>query len=257
MKYNPDIHHRRSIRLKGYDYSRAGLYFITLCTQNRRHLFGTIVQGVMKRNLFGEIAREEWLKTLQIRENTTLGEFIIMPNHFHAILEINYQVEKESAEAAPVGAFRSPSHTVGAIIRGYKGATTKRIKEYIYSGSQLDKNPPQYSSYGRIAIRPKRKANINSLQSESQSPFAPDISDTGESPFASDTSATGESLFAPDTSATGEWQFAPTGLIDLSKSIWQRNYYEHIIRNEQAYRRISQYIINNPSKWKGDTFYKS
>lgn len=189
IKYNPKYHHRRSIRLKGYDYGQAGLYFITLCVQNRENIFGKVEKGEMILNEFGKIANEEWLNTSEIRKNISLGEFIIMPNHFHAIIQIDYQIATKENN---IGKFKSPSNTIGAIIRGYKGATTKKIKEIIRNNSP----------------------------------------------------STGELKFAPT---------APTALtIGLSKSIWQRNYWEHIIRDENAYNRISQYIINNPQKWEND-----
>lgn len=95
MKYNPRIHKRRSIRLKGYDYSQKGLYFITLCSQKHQHLFGHIEKGTMILNDFGEIIKEEWEKTPQIRKNTALHEYIIMPNHFHAIIEILFSKNSE------------------------------------------------------------------------------------------------------------------------------------------------------------------
>jgi len=191
-RYNPNIHHRRSIRLKGYDYSQAGLYFITLCVQDRQNIFGNIKDGKLQLNIFGEIVKQEWIKTEEIRENCSVGEFIIMPNHFHAIISIDYQLKSQEKN---IGKFKSPSNTIGAIIRGFKGATTKRIKKIIRN---------------------------NSL-------------------------STGELQFAPIPT-----RFAPTELIDLNKSIWQRNYWEHIIRNENEYNRISEYIINNPIKWQND-----
>ena len=67
MKYDPQIHHRRSIRLKGYDYTQAGAYFITICTHQRENIFGEIVNGEMKLNSFGEIAYNEWFKTVELR----------------------------------------------------------------------------------------------------------------------------------------------------------------------------------------------
>ncbi len=205
MNYNPNIHHRRSIRLKGYDYAQAGIYFLTLCAQNQTHLFGKIRNGKMELNTFGEIAQEEWIKTIEIRKNIALAEFIIMPNHIHGIIEIKYS----KGNTENIGKFKSPTQTIGAIIRGYKGATTKRIK--ILIGESLN--------------------STGGLQS------------------------------APTQSAPT--QSAPTELtriisrIDLSKSIWQRDYYEHIIRDEKAYRNISNYIINNPKKWEVDKFHKS
>lgn len=86
--YNPQKHHRRSIRLQGYDYSQEGLYFITICCQDRAHLFGEIVNGEMILNSYGEIAQKEWQNTSVIRDNVVLHEFVVMPNHFHSIIEI-------------------------------------------------------------------------------------------------------------------------------------------------------------------------
>ena len=189
VEYNPNKHHRRSIRLKGYDYSREGLYFITLCCQDRQHLFGTIKNGEMILNKAGEIVKEEWKKTPSIRQNTALHEYAIMPNHFHAIIEIVFSKNRKGDS----GKFQSPSQTIGAIIRGFKGASTKRIKEY---------------------------------------------------------------YFSEDNSArTGELQFAPTKFAPTDK-IWQSNYYEHIIRNEKSYHRISKYIKNNPVNWEKDKFHQ-
>ena len=88
MKYNSEKHHRKSIRLKGYDYSRAGLYFITMCCQNRANVFGEIINGKMVLNQFGEIVRDEWEKSEIIRNEIKIFEYIVMPNHFHGIVEI-------------------------------------------------------------------------------------------------------------------------------------------------------------------------
>ena len=103
-KYNPQIHHRRSIRLKGYDYSKEGLYFITICAQDRACLFGEIVGAplvdaqntdaqntdapAMILNDAGKMVESEWLKLPERFKNIELHEYVVMPNHFHAILEI-------------------------------------------------------------------------------------------------------------------------------------------------------------------------
>lgn len=87
--YNPNMHHRRSIRLKGYDYSSEGLYFITICTQDRQCMFGYIDSGEMYLNALGEMVYDEWLNTMNIRKDeVVLHEFVVMPNHIHAIIEI-------------------------------------------------------------------------------------------------------------------------------------------------------------------------
>ena len=104
-KFNPLIHHRQSIRLKGYDYSSAGSYFITICTQDRRHLFGHIEAGEMILNDMGQIIEEQWLALPSRFPNIGLGSFIIMPNHVHFIIEI---LEKQTVTVGAVaGAFKS------------------------------------------------------------------------------------------------------------------------------------------------------
>ena len=195
MPYNPDIHHRRSIRLKGYDYSQEGLYFVTICVQNRHCLFGRIADKEMILNEYGKIAYDEWFKTPNIRSNVQLDAFVVMPNHIHGIIVItnndigrgvshtpssdndaNNGHEHSNTPVSNGGVcdtpLRSPANTIGAIIRGYKSAVTRQMREL--------------------------------------------------------------------------------GFLDI---IWQRNYYEYIIRNEQAYQNISDYIIHNSEKWQDDKFY--
>jgi putative transposase len=156
--------HRRSIRLAGYDYSAEGSYFITLVTYQREHLFGEIVDGEMRLCPFGEIAREEWLKTKELRSNVEIieDEFVVMPNHFHGIVHLfNDKLNKNGTENAVTFAigtgtarrartievfghdeqvraysytplperasFHSPSKTLGSLVRGFKIAVTTRI----------------------------------------------------------------------------------------------------------------------------------
>ena len=88
-KYNPLIHHRRSIRLIGYDYSQAGLYFITICCEGKISRFGTIENHEMLLNEFGNVAFDEWLKLSDRFTNFQLDCFQIMPNHFHGIIVLN------------------------------------------------------------------------------------------------------------------------------------------------------------------------
>ncbi len=212
MPTNSNLPNRRSIRLKNYDYSQKGSYFITIVTQNRKHLFGKIEDGKMILSSVGRIVEEEWLNTIQLRPNVSLGEFIIMPDHMHMIVTITTQVEKKDNDEWIHSNPKSPSHTIGAIIRGFKGASTKKINLFLNS----------------------------SRSGESQ--FTPSPR-TGESLFAP-AAPSPESLFAPSP-RTGESLFAPS-----YNKIFQRNYYEHIIRNQRDYIRIEKYIIDNPRNWK-------
>ena len=121
-------HHRRSIRLRHYDYARPGSYFLTLCTYNRKLLFGYITDNKMVLNTYGQIVAEELSRTPTLRSEVNLDEFVVMPNHLHAILTINERAPREQ----PVGAHgRAPLHrpprSVGAMVAGFKAVVTKRI----------------------------------------------------------------------------------------------------------------------------------
>jgi len=195
MTYDPKIHHRRSIRLQGYDYSQNGAYFITLCAQDRKPIFGKIVSGEMQLSPFGIIVRDEWLKTAEMRKNIEMDEFVVMPNHFHGIIVIDDRgwARLEMNGAADLGTgtvHRAPtpiierfgkptSNTIPTIIRGFKAAVTKQI---------------------------------NTIQINA-------------------------------------------GVYNMPERIWQKNYYEHVIRNETSLNKIREYIMSNPLNWKEDDLF--
>ena len=124
--YNPNYHNRQSTRYPGYDYSSIGWYFVTINTKNQQCIFGEIHNSQMQLNELGMIVYDEWMNTLAIRDNIILHEFIVMPNHIHGIIEIQHSKGNRNV----VGKFRSPSETLGAIVRGFKGAATKRVKSF-------------------------------------------------------------------------------------------------------------------------------
>ena len=127
---------RGPYRLRGYDYGSTGVYFITICTHNREHFFGEIRNGIMQLSTAGQIVEEEWQKTPDIRYslNVALDVYCIMPNHFHALLIIGdpnlprYSYRLPPTDAIPTSFGGSHSQTVGAVIRGFKGSCTKRIR---------------------------------------------------------------------------------------------------------------------------------
>ncbi len=88
MIYTPEKHHRRSIRLKNYDYSLEGACFVTVVCQNRENLFGAIKNGEMVLNDAGKMIETWWCKIPGKFTHTEIDEFMIMPNHFHGILSI-------------------------------------------------------------------------------------------------------------------------------------------------------------------------
>ena len=209
--YNPDKHQRRSIRLKGYDYSSAGLYFITICCQNRISRFGHIENGTMILNEFGRVANDEWLNTPNIRKNIQLGEFIIMPNHMHGIIRILHAAE-----------FNLPNSTGELHSPKSKEMHSPKSKEFNQSDHEgVCKTPPQ---------SPQPRQSRHTPQSPSQT--------------------IGAIIRGYKSSVTKQLKS-----LGLNDKLWQRNYHEHIIRNDKAHENISNYIINNPQKWDNDKFY--
>jgi len=144
MKYDPQKHHRVSIRLKGYDYSLAGAYFITIVAYKREMLFGEIVNGVMRLSRRGEIVREEWFASVNIRKEIKLfeDEFVVMPNHAHGIVWIVEDDSRFTVDAGrSVGAgrdvvgsdgrptLRMKPKSLSSFVAGFKSSVTKRIRD--------------------------------------------------------------------------------------------------------------------------------
>lgn len=175
MKFNPDIHRRHSIRLKGYDYSKAGAYFVTVCAWNRECLFGDVAGGEIRLNEYGTVVVEEWQRSGTIRKEIVLDVFVVMPNHIHGIIMIS---DDNHGSVGVTG--RSPlqirphgpsKRSLGSFFAGFKSSVTKRINE---------------------------------------------LRDNPECP------------------------------------VWQRNYYDHVIRTEDSLNRIRDYIHYNPARWDED-----
>ena len=203
MKYNQQKHNRKSIRLKEYDYSFPGWYYVTICAHGKNNLFGKIKNGNVTLNNIGKIVEEEWTKTKEIRKNVDLDYYIIMPNHLHGIIILNGRGELNS----PKG----------------NGERSSQIKENVGAT--------------RWVARDKEEKAIQRI--------AP----------------TKETLI-PNSLGSIIGQFKSTVTKRLRKLsgdpkliVWQRNYYEHIIRNELDLYNIRQYILNNPLKWELDEYY--
>lgn len=147
--YDPQHYHRRSIRLKGYDYAQSGAYFVTICTYQHQSLFGVVVGGEMVFNSFGQVVWEEWFKSARIRSEIELftDEFVVMPNHIHGIIWIVNdptvpatrrvaptipRVTQTIPRVAPTPSSRPCGPrpgSIGAIIGQDKSAVTKRINQ--------------------------------------------------------------------------------------------------------------------------------
>jgi putative transposase len=140
MKYDPEKHHRRSIRLKGYDYSEAGAYFVTICTYNRECLFGDIVDGEMRLNDAGAMVRDVWHTIPEHFPHADIDEFVVMPNHVHGIIVIvgaqfiapfdcDAINNNKKQGAMKQGAMNRAPTTVGEIVRAFKARCTHAINQ--------------------------------------------------------------------------------------------------------------------------------
>jgi len=203
MKYNPDKHHRHSIRLKGYDYSQPGGYYVTIVTQNRECLFGDVVDGKMALNEAGQMIKKWYLELENKFTDILCDAYVVMPNHFHSII-IN----------------------VGADLRVCPNDADLRV-----CPNDAD-----------LRVCP----NDADLRGENE---------MGEH-------VGGEHVGSPlrqivqwfKTMTTNEYirgvkqnKWPP-----FNKKLWQRNYWEHIIRDENDFNRIREYIVNNPLQWQMD-----
>jgi putative transposase len=208
MKFNPEIHHRRSIRLKGYDYSQNGAYFVTICSWNRECLFGEIA-GIktdnpeMILNEYGKIVHDEWMRTVLIRKEIEIDEFIVMPNHFHGIVFIHGKGDRPVAQMTAIA--------------------------------------------GCIQGRPPISGQTNQIRQDSRmigAAGAPTDEQPGPKPKSIGSFLAGFKSII--TKRVNEIRLSP------GAPVWQRNYYERIIRNEIEFNRICEYIINNPMNWNDD-----
>jgi REP element-mobilizing transposase RayT len=134
MKYDPQKHHRRSIRLPGYDYSQIGAYFVTMVTRNRACLFGEIVDGEVRFSHFGLIADECWRLIPEHFPHVELGAFMVMPNHVHGIIILHDRDRRDMPWRVPtwrvptIEKFGKPvSGSLATIIRQYKSSVTRII----------------------------------------------------------------------------------------------------------------------------------
>jgi len=126
---------RKSIRLKEYDYSLPGEYFVTLCTHNHECTLGKNINGVMQLNEFGKIVEEEWLRTPNVRPGVELDVFVIMPNHMHGIVIINEEPPIPTVATHSYASLQRKPRSLGSIIAGFKSVATKRINELRHTPS--------------------------------------------------------------------------------------------------------------------------
>ena len=182
-----------SARAQWWDYKQSGIYFITICTRQREHYFGEIVNGQMKLSSIGIIANILWYEITQHATDIELGEFIVMPNHIHGILILS---PNDNNNDNNVETRHALSQTKPTLI-------SKEIP--------LQSSPSRFQNQG--------KNTVSSIIGGYKSVVTKHVRRLG-------------------------FEFA-----------WQTRFHDHIIRNDQSFRRISEYIVDNPARWESDCFY--
>ena len=219
MQDNSTFPQRRSLRLKGYDYSQAGAYFVTICAHDKKCLFGEVMNGEMRINELGIVLVEEWEYSAKIRAEVELGPYVVMPNHFHGIIFI---VEPDRSPL--------PNQSVMAPLR--RGdRRVARSGPAAASGPQFDRGtegdprPLGHPSSGDPPVAPTRGPQPGSVGA-----------------------------------MVAGFKAAVTKRIDSLRplprfQVWQRNYYDHVIRDEDDCTRIIEYITTNPQRWAEDSLH--
>ena len=206
MNYNPEKHHRQSIRLRGYDYTQEGAYYLTICCHQKRCLLGEIEDGVMHLNLVGATVKAVWDSLPRHFPLIELDAFVIMPNHVHGIIVItpdNHNPNCRGEAFVPI----------------------------------TENTSPQISS---------TNADAPYVATASLTPFS-GCNDTPP-PHGTQSGSIGAIIQNFKSVATRR----VNRITRNSGTLWQRNYYEEIIRNEKAYENIRRYIVENPLNWDED-----
>ena len=267
--YNPDIHHRRSIRLKGYDYALEGLYFVTMCVQNRECLFGEIKNDEMVLNDAGRMVEKWYRKTQDKFPDIVCHEMIIMPNHFHCIWE-NVGLHGASAVGAdprvrpPKQNDESSTNNVNNDCCGINDTdldTPNIIIGNKYNGDEGGHVGPHIQTNNLNLGTPNN--NIDKYGGDKGGHMGPPLQ---ENDILDDSDLVENITRSPlstvvqwfKTMSTNEYirGVKQLGWPPFDRKLWQRNYYEHVIRDDASLQTIAYYIINNPSQWQNDRFYQ-
>ena len=220
MKYNPDIHHRRSIRMQEYDYSANGAYFVTICTQGRECLFGDISAGEMHLNEAGREVKTWWQKLPTKFDAVKVDGHIIMPNHFHGIISI--------VGAPPCGC---PPLSLPCV------------------GSSLILTSKPGQPHGDCPYGTLKPGWSHGVGNEGRSHG---VEKDGRPRGAAPTLGDVMDWFKTMTTNAYIHGVKQSGWSPFPGRLWQRNYYERIIRDEKELASITEYIALNPMRWAED-----
>ncbi len=255
MPYNPRIHHRRSIRFKVHDYTQPAAYFVTLCTHERAHLFGQVVDGAMQLNECGEIVRAEWFQTAVVRPYVVLNpdEFVVMPNHIHGIIWI---VGNDNGDDGV-------DNGGDARNDGSGGDTPRDDGDGRRDGGDRSRNGGDGRRNGGDGRRDdgdgRRDGTVGAQRRCAPTTCcAPTTFPPGATPTSTGRATRGATPTNVVPGSLGaivrSFKSVVTRRINIMRNtpgapVWQRNYYEHIIRTDRALNAIRRYVADNPRRW--------
>jgi REP element-mobilizing transposase RayT len=238
MAYDPQRHHRRSIRLTGYDYALPGAYFVTICTKNRVCFFGDVVEGRVQPSPIGAAAQACWAEIPDHFPQVALDAFVVMPNHVHGIIGITNRADGDHSGTQPV------DHTTDDA--GTRDGDGLMVDPGTSGAVQLN---------GPTSEDPPTGLTIPTSKDQPKGPPSPTSEDppTGPTvdPYFSNLSpkrGTLSVIIRTYKAAVTRW----CRVNGYPAFAWQSRFYDHIIRNDKALTRIRRYIADNPRRWSTD-----
>jgi putative transposase len=237
---------RGTHRWRGYDYAQRGAYFLTICTQDRQHLFGRIVDGVLQPSPIGTLAQQCWDAIPQHMPHVDIGEFVVMPNHVHGIVVIRERlVRPDGAVVVPVGADHDRPGIAPDTIQRPVTMPEHDATPNTGSPNVMNDGPDERTANAPAAQmradhdRPLRPPADPGAPPERIMPIVP-VGSLGR-------------IVRAYKSAVTRMAYRD-GLLPHGTRLWQRNYWDRVIRDYAEHERIAKYIRDNPANWVRDRF---
>jgi REP element-mobilizing transposase RayT len=252
--------------LKGYDYRQAGAYFVTICTQDRAPVFGEIVNGVMILNAAGAMVRDVWNEMPRFYPGVSIDTFIVMPNHVHGIIVLSPEgslhaaaASAATAEMAPhPGQARGPAPTRPGGATGAAPARCPRVGAGSHACPVASNAQTLSSAIAQSRLSGPPAAGGGSLHAAAASAATAEMA-----PHPGQARGPAPTMSLPDVvhrlKSLTTHRYAVGAELRNGRPfrgrLWQRNYYEHIIRDAASLDRIREYIAANPARWEEDRLH--
>lgn len=232
---------RKHPRLKGYDYSQNGAYFVTICAKDKQHMFGEIKDNAMRFSRLGKIAYDEIWNISRHRENVEILHAVVMPNHVHLLLMLHGEMLKETWNTNSFG--KPQARSLSMVVGAYKAAVTRNFRKYI--DTAMTRNFQERTDTAMTK-------NFQECTDTAMTKNFQECTDTAMTRNFQEHTDTAMTRNFQDCTDTAMTSHGPTA---IDTKIWQNGYYDHIVRGDADFRRIWTYIDENPIKWQSDCYY--